>query len=527
MNSARWVSICALDEIYPETGVCALIDGQQVAVFRVRNGVYAIGNRDPVGGANVLARGIVGDVAGELVVASPLYKHHFSLITGHCLEESGYSVPVYHARIIDNRVWVRVAAIAARPSTASASTASPSAARRLVVIGNGPAAMRTIEELIALEGRQYEIVVFGAEPHYPYNRILLSSMLAGEKQPDEIGTHSAEWFAQQGIVLHTGDPIARIDRARRVVHSARGIETRYDRLLIASGAQPVVLPLPGRHLPGVMTFRDVGDVQTMLETAKGRGSCVVIGGGLLGLEAAGGLAKRGMNVTLVHESDRLMNRQLDAQASSLLRAEMESRGIRFCMPAITQAILGTDAATGVRFADGRELAADLIVMAAGIRPNVDLAKSAGLPCGRGILVDDTLQTFDPAVYAVGECVEHRGTTYGLVAPLWEQASVCAAHLAERGVRRYRKSSSSINLKVSGVAVFSAGELEPGGGRESLIMRDINRCVYKRLIIENEKLCGAVLYGDIKDGSWYFDLINEGRDVGAIRSQLLFGAPAAG
>jgi NAD(P)H-dependent nitrite reductase small subunit len=512
--TSRWRQVCALEDIYPDTGVCALIEGRQVAVFRVRGGVFAIGNCDPASGANVLSRGIVGDAGGELVVASPIYKQHFSLVTGRCLEQPELSVPVYLARIVEDQVWVRTDALAPR-------TARPK--RRLVVIGNGAAAMRTIEELLDLAPQAYEIVVFGAEAHQPYNRVLLSALLAGEKRGEELVTHAPQWFEERDITLHRSDPIVRIDRASRTVQSSRGREVRYDRLLIATGSDPVVLPLPGKHLPGVMTFRDLEDVDAMLAAAKTHRSAVVIGGGLLGVEAASGLARRGMTVTVVHIADHLMNRQLDAHAAGLLREQLEARGLKVCLSAQTEAILGTERVTGVLLRGGGELAADLVVMATGIRPNISLAAACNLRCDRGILVDDTLQTYDPAIYAVGECVQHRDTTFGLVVPLWDQARVCAAYLAERGARRYRTSSYSTQLKVSGIDVFSAGDYAEGRGRESLVLRDPKRGVYKRLVLEGDKICGAVLYGDIRDGNWYFEMINERRDIGAVRAQLLFGA----
>jgi NAD(P)H-dependent nitrite reductase small subunit len=516
--TSRWRQVCSLEDIYPDSGVCALLDGRQVAVFRVGGGVYAIGNHDPASGANVLARGIVGDVAGELMVASPIYKQHFSLVTGRCLEEPALSVPVYLARIVEDQVWVRMGAVAARTAMRK---------RRLVVIGNGVAAMRSIEELLDLAPQAYDIVVFGAEAHDPYNRVLLSSLLAGEKRGEDIVTHPPPWFEERGITLHRGDPIVRIDRIRRCVRSSQGVEVAYDRLLIATGSDPVVLPLPGKHLPGVMTFRDVKDVDAMLAAAQAHDSAIVIGGGLLGVEAASGLARRGMSVTVVHNAEHLMNRQLDAHAAGLLREQLEGRGLKFCLTAQTEAILGDARVTGVRLSDGRELAAGLVVMATGIRPNIGLAKAAGLRCDRGILVDDTLQTYDPAIYAVGECVQHRDSTYGLVVPLWDQARVCAAYLAERGVRRYRGSRCTAQLKVSGIDVFSAGDYAEGAGRESLVLRDPKRGVYKRLIIEGDRICGAVLYGDIRDGNWYFEMINERRDIGAVRAQLLFGAACTG
>lgn len=513
-GSRRWSHVCSLEDIVPDTGVGAWLDSQQVAIFRVRDAVYAIGNFDPASEANVLSRGIVGDLGGEVVVASPLYKHHYSLITGRCLEDPELSVPTFLARVHEGQVWIRGEAVVQRRAAGK---------RRLVVIGNGMAAMRTIEELLEQAPGAYDITVFGAEPHGSYNRVLLSPVLAGDKRVEEIVTHPPEWYAQQGIHLHTGDPIVQINRARRVVRSRSGVEVPYDRLLIATGSHPIVLPVPGNKLEGVITFRDLQDVDAMLGAARQHRRAVVIGGGLLGLEAANGLLQRGMDVTVVHLSTYLMNRQLDEHAASLLRSDLERRGLKFAMPAQTARISGETRVTGVVLADGTELPADLVVMAVGVRPNADLAQAAGLRCDRGIVVDDTLLSYDPAIYAVGECVQHRGKTFGLVAPLWEQARVCATYLAERGTRGYRSAEMSTQLKVSGVEVFSAGDYEEGPGTESLVLRDPKRGVYKRLVIERDRVRGAVLYGDVQDGNWYFDLINEGRDIGELRDRLLFGA----
>jgi nitrite reductase (NADH) large subunit len=300
------------------------------------------------------------------------------------------------------------------------------------------------------------------------------------------------------------------------------VEAGYDRLLLATGSSPIVLPIPGKSFPGVVTFRDLADVESMLRATRQYHKAAVIGGGLLGLEAANALAKRGMDVTVVHLLPTLMERQLDPPAAALLRASLESRGLKFRMPAKTVAVLGGNRATGLRFDDDSELAADLIVMAAGVRPNIDLASRAGLRCERGVLVDDTLQTFDPSVYAVGECVQHRNTVFGLVAPLWEQARVCAAHLAEVGVRRYRGSLTATQLKVAGIEVFSAGDISDSEGTESLVLRDHRRGIYKRLVLRNNRLQGAVLYGDARLGSWYFELMASGSDISGLREQLLFG-----
>jgi len=427
--TSPWTYVCALEELLPDAGVAALIDGRQIAIFRVHDQIYALDNHDPNSDANVLSRGVVGDLHGEPVVASPVYKHHFNLATGRCIEDPSRSVRVYPARVHDGGIWVRSKPL--RP------VARP---RRLVVVGNGMAGMKAVEQLLELAPAAYHITVFGAEPHPNYNRILLSPVLAGEKRLEDIILHPLEWYRRNGVVLHTGDPVVEIDRKRRLVRAASGVEAPYDRLLLATGSKPIVLPVPGADLPGVVTFRDLQDVDAMLAAARTHQKAVVIGGGLLGLEAADGLLRQGMSVTVAHLCDTLMERQLDPPAAALLQDSLEKRGLRFRMPAKTAALIGCEQPSAprvaaVRFEDGSQLEADLVVMAVGIRPNIDLARAAGLRCERGVLVNDTMQTFDPAVYAVGECVQHRNSTYGLVAPLYEQANVCATHLAEFGVGR--------------------------------------------------------------------------------------------
>jgi nitrite reductase (NADH) large subunit len=504
--------VCELDDILDCAGVCALIDGRQIAVFRVGNAVYALSNHDPASEANVLSRGIVGDLKGEIVVASPIFKHHYSLMTGQCQEDPSLYVDVFPARVVQGHVMVDVRAPQPRRY----------GKRRLVVVGNGMAGMRVVEELLKQAPDEYEIVVFGAEPHGNYNRILLSPVLSGEKKREEIMLHTPEWYAEHGVTLHMGDPVVSINRRKRIVKSQQGVEVQYDRLLLATGSQPIVLPIPGAKLPGVVTFRDLADVEAMLAaTARGR-RAVVIGGGLLGLEAANGLRSRGMDVTVVHLLDTLMERQLDSAAASLLKASLASRGIGFKMPAETTELVGDDRVRAVRFKDGSEIETDLVVMAVGVRPNTELARAAGLQCERGVLVDDTLQTFDPAIYAVGECVQHRKVTFGLVAPLWEQARVCAVHLAERGTSRYRGSLQATSLKVTGIDLYSAGEFQGSDHAEDIVLRDPGRQVYKRLIVRDNKLRGAVLFGDASAGPWYAELIEAGRDVADLRDKLLFG-----
>jgi nitrite reductase (NADH) large subunit len=392
----------------------------------------------------------------------------------------------------------------------------------LVVIGNGMAGMRTVEELLKLAPDMYRITVFGAEPHGNYNRILLSPVLAGDKSVDDIMLHTRDWYEANGVALHAGDPVVRIDRKKRIVHAQSGLAVQYDRLLIATGSKPFIVPVPGHQLPGVIGFRDLQDVDTMLAAARAGGKAVVIGGGLLGLEAANGLLRRGMQVSVVHLGGSLMNQQLDAPAAELLRASLERRGLRILLNCQTAAIEGEGKVEAVRFGDGERIEADLVVMAAGVRPNVELAQSAGLHVERAIVVDDTLQTYDPRVYAVGECVQHRRSTFGLVAPIWDQARVCAAHLAGNGHRRYVQQATATKLKVTGVDLYSAGDIVGGEGSEDLVLRDRRGGVYKRLVVAGNRLTGAVLYGDVGDGPWYFELIQKRTDISAMRDQLLFG-----
>jgi len=394
---------------------------------------------------------------------------------------------------------------------------------KLVLIGNGMAGIRTLEELLKLEeAGRYEISVFGDEPHPNYNRIMLSPVLAGEKTFDEIVLNNREWYAENGIILHAGDPVVEIDRVARQVKSASGKSVAYDRLLIATGSTPFIIPVPGADLRGVIGFRDIKDVEIMLEIAASHKKAVVIGGGLLGLEAANGLMKNGMDVTVVHLMDTLMERQLDKPAANLLKASLEQKGLEFLMEAQTEAILGDEHVTGVKFADGSAVEADLVVMAVGIRPNIELAQQAGIHCERGIVVNDTMQTFDPKIYSVGECVQHRGDCYGLVAPLFEQAKVCANHLAQLGYGRYEGSVTSTKLKVTGIDLFSAGKFNEEEGDETLVLQDAAQGVYKKLVIRDNRIKGAVMYGDTMDGTWYFQLLREGTDISSLRSTILFG-----
>ncbi len=394
--------------------------------------------------------------------------------------------------------------------------------QKLVLIGNGMAGLRTIEELLKITPDLYEITIFGSEPHPNYNRIMLSPVLAGEKTLDDIVLNSLDWYKENDIKLVSGDPVVSIDRAKHQVETHSGKVESYDRLLIATGSYPFIIPIPGADKKGVIGFRDISDVETMLESAKQHRKAVVIGGGLLGLEAANGLMKNGMEVTVVHLMDTLMERQLDKPAAELLQASLQERGLEFKMEAQTAAILGDEQVSAVQFADGSEIPADLVVMAVGIRPNIELAQQSGIHCERGIMVSDTMQTFDPLIYAVGECVQHRGTCYGLVAPLFEQAKVCANHLAQMGIARYEGSVTSTKLKVTGIDLFSAGEFNESEGDETLVLQDPSQGIYKKLVLRDNKIKGAVMYGDTMDGSWYFQLLREGTDISDFRSSILFG-----
>ncbi|WP_056930485.1 nitrite reductase large subunit NirB [Ferrovum sp. JA12] len=393
---------------------------------------------------------------------------------------------------------------------------------RLVVIGNGMAGIRTIEELIKMSPDEFDITVFGSEPKPNYNRILLSPVLSGEMMFQDTVLNDWNWYEENHITLQVGKTVTKIDRFHCQVETQDGITTPYDRLLIATGSNPIMLPIPGINLPGVLAYRSIDDVEKMLAATKTCQRAVVIGGGLLGLEAANGLALQGMDVSVVHLCDWPMERQLDKVGGDLLKAALEKRGLKFYLSRETQAILGEDKVTGLSFKDGEQIAADLIIMAAGIRPNIALAKNAGIHCERGIVVSDTMQTYDPKIYAVGECVQHRGQTYGLVAPLFEQAKVAANHLARYGRMLYEGSAVSTKLKVTGIDLFSAGDFNVRAGDEELLLQDAARGVYKKLVLRNNKLRGAVMYGETVDGPWYFQLMREATDVSELREHLLFG-----
>ncbi|EOH6035718.1 nitrite reductase small subunit NirD [Acinetobacter baumannii] len=518
----QWIDVCALDDLTPNTGAGALVGGQAVAIFRVghEKRVYVLSNKDPFSQANVMSRGIIGDLQGERVVASPIYKQHFSLATGRCLEDKDQKLAVYPSKIVDGRVWVN----AVPQKTYITNTGVSQDKLRLVLIGNGLAGMRCLEDLLDMAPDRYEVTVIGEEPWGNYNRIMLSPVLSGEKTIEDIMLHPPKWYDDKGINFIAGDKAVKIDRPRKVVYTEKGQTVDYDRLILATGSAPFIPPVQGVDLKGVLTFRDIYDVNTMIEYCGSKNNAVVIGGGLLGLEAAYGLKQRGMNVTVLHLMDRIMERQLDGRASQLLRHSIEQKGIQIITEANTEALIGDENGhvKQIRLKDGTVLDADLVVFAVGIRPNIALAQSAGLRCNRGVLVNDTMQTFDPSIYAVGECIEHRGQTFGLVEPLWGQAFICATHLAEHGSLTFKAPTVPTQLKVSGVDVFSAGNFEPKDDYEDIILNDEKRQIYKRIIIQNDRVIGAVLFGDTEDGMWYAELIADQTPVSSFRNKLLFG-----
>jgi NAD(P)H-dependent nitrite reductase small subunit len=527
MNDLNWLDVCALDDITPNTGVGALIDEQQIAIFRIgsEKRVYALSNQDPFSKAFVMSRGIIGDLQGERVVASPIYKQHFSLATGRCLEDKDQKLLVFPSKIENGRVF-----ISPTPQKTYITNNAPSAEKmKLVLVGNGLAGMRCLEDLLDMAPDRYDVTVIGEEPWGNYNRIMLSPVLSGDKTIDDIMLHPHAWYADKNIRFIAGDAAVRIDRPRKQVYTEKGLMVDYDRLILATGSKPFIPPVNGANLDGVISFRDIYDVNKMLDYCKVKQNAVVIGGGLLGLEAAYGLKQRGMNVTVLHLMNRIMERQLDAKASQMLRHCIEQKGISIITEANTEALLADDHGhvKQVRLKDGTVLDADLVVFAVGIRPNMALAQSAGLRCNRGVLVNDTMQTYDPSIYAVGECIEHRNQTFGLVEPLWGQAFICASHLAEHGSLTFKAPIVPTQLKVSGCDVFSAGRIdlesaEPAEDFEDIVLNDEKRQIYKRIIIQKDKVVGAVLFGDTEDGAWYAELISDQTAIDSIRNKLLFG-----
>lgn len=393
--------------------------------------------------------------------------------------------------------------------------------QKLIIIGSGMVGCRLIERILAEFPQRYDIRVFNKEPSGGYNRIMLSPVLAREKSIPDIMTHDHDWFRQRSVQFHSGTTISKIDTERQTVTTDSGDSFPYDKLVFATGSNPFILPIDGCQLPGVVTFRDIRDVNSMISSSQTQKNAVIIGGGLLGLEAASGLSKLGMNVTVIHRSDVLMNVQMDDVSGGLLKNSLEKSGIYFEMNANTVSIQGVDFVTGVELACGKVIPADLVVMAVGIRPNVSLAIKAGLTVNRGVVVDDQLKTSINNVYAVGECVEHRGELYGLVAPLYEQADVLAKTLSNLN-SAYLGSAVSTKLKVTGINLFSAGDFHDSKDSESLVYQDYSQHIYRKVVLKNNKIHGAVMFGDVSGSNWIFQNLVEKNDMSAYRDTLLFG-----
>ncbi|WP_298497677.1 nitrite reductase large subunit NirB [uncultured Maritimibacter sp.] len=393
--------------------------------------------------------------------------------------------------------------------------------QKLVIVGNGMAPGRMLDHLFDIDAGAYDVTIFNAEPRVNYDRIMLSPVLSGEKSFEDIVIHDDAWYAGHAITLHRGHKVARIDRDAKTVTSAGGITAAYDKLVIATGSDPFIIPVPGHQLPGVLAYRDLDDVERMKAAAAKGGRAVVIGGGLLGLEAAAGLKAQGMEVTVLHLMPTLLERQLDPAAGYLLQKELEGRGIDIRCKANTKQILGTDAVEGVELDDGTLIEASVVVMAVGIRPNVALAKEAGLSVERGIVTDAAMRTSDPDILSVGECVQVDGRVYGLVAPLYQMARVAAQTLTgtEAG---FSHTETPTKLKVTGINLYSVGTFDDGPGYEDVVLRDAARGSYKRVILKDNHVIGAVLYGDVADGGWYNEMLKSGEDVSGFRDTLIFG-----
>ncbi|MEI3854067.1 MULTISPECIES: NAD(P)/FAD-dependent oxidoreductase, partial [unclassified Ensifer] len=393
---------------------------------------------------------------------------------------------------------------------------------KLVIVGNGMAPGRMLEELFEKASGRYAVTIFNAEPRVNYDRIMLSPVLSGEKDYEQIIIHGDGWYIKHDITLYKGHKIIAIDRDAKTVTSDHGVTESYDKLVIATGSVPFIIPVPGKDLRGVITYRDLDDVQAMLLAAQSREKAVVIGGGLLGLEAAAGLNARGMDVTVLHVMPTLMERQLDPSAGYLLQRAVEERGIKVITKANTKRIVGEEKVEGIELDDGRIIPATLVVMAVGIRPNVGLAKEAGLATNRGIVVDAGMQTSDGHIMALGECAEVGGMVYGLVAPLYEMARVAARHLAGDRSAAFVHADTPTKLKVTGINLYSVGDFADGDGREEIVLRDATAGIYKRLVLKENRIIGTVLYGETGDGAWFNDLMKRGTDITEMRDTLIFG-----
>jgi nitrite reductase (NADH) large subunit len=396
--------------------------------------------------------------------------------------------------------------------------------QKLVVIGNGMSGMHTVEELVGIAPERYNITVFGSEPYGNYNRIMLTPVLFGTKSIAEIFIHDFDWYKERDIILYCGSnkTIVDVDREQQQVIAKDGTKAKYDILLIATGSLPLMLDIPGIDAQGVMGFRNIADVQVMIEKAETKQHAVILGAGLLGLEAANGLLQRGMQVTVIHRADQVLNRQLDQQAALFLQREFERKGINFRFEVTIEEILITNQdIRQVRLSDGSLLPADLLVMATGIQPNIGLSKHIGLYCERGIVVNDYLQTSDTKIYAVGECIQHRGEVFGLVSPIYEQAKVCARQLADESGAVYQSMPWAIKLKVTGIDMFSIGNFHGDADCQELVLIDHAQGVYRKIVLKNDLIIGMIMYGDTTDSAWYLGLVKNKINIADIRDRLIF------
>ncbi|MBD9362590.1 NAD(P)/FAD-dependent oxidoreductase [Methylomonas fluvii] len=396
---------------------------------------------------------------------------------------------------------------------------------KLVVIGNGMAGMRTVDELIQTAPGRYDITVFGAEPHGNYNRIMLTPVLFGAKSVADIMIHDFDWYLKNRVTLYCGPDkaVVDVDRERRCVIAHDGTCAFYDKLLIATGSLPLMLDIPGRDVEGVLGFRDIADVETMIKKAASKRHAVILGGGLLGLEAANGLLQRGMQVSVINRAGHLLNRQLDAKAAAFLQRQLADKGIQFHLGATIQRIDNQDGhISAVTLSNGSILPADMLIMSTGIKPNISLAKRIGLECQHGIVVDDRMRSSDPAIFSVGECVQHRGELFGLVAPVYEQAKVCAQQLAGQADSQFKTLSSATMLKVTGIDLFSVGDFEGDSECQILQLIDHGLGIYKKIVLRGDIVVGVILYGDTSDSAWYLNLVKESTPIAAIRDRLMFG-----
>lgn len=401
---------------------------------------------------------------------------------------------------------------------------------RLVVVGNGMAGIRTVEELLKLDRTRYDITVFGAEPEVNYDRTMISSVLTGQKSEDDLVLNGRVWYDANKIVLHSGDPVLSIDPVQRTVTSVSGVKAPYDRLLLATGSNPLIPSIPGLDLDGVCAFRDLSDVATMLAAAATKHRAVVIGGGILGLEAAWGLRQLGMDVAVVHLMPALMERHVDQAIGQLLQDDLAGIGIDFFTGSKVEELLGGDydrvsQVAGVLLADGRRIPADLVVLAIGIQPSIELARAAGLDVNHGIVVHDNLATSDPDIFAVGECAEHRGVCVGMVTPIWDMARTCAHHLAGGETMAYAAQVTEARLNIPRVNVYSAGAVSASEHEKEIVLRDSIRNVYRKLVLRDGRVVGVVMYGDLSDSEWYFDLIRSRMDVSAFAETMIHGRVA--